>query len=528
VSEAAPGHADERFLVCTPTGRDGALTCSLLHKAGLTCVSVPHIPALLARVEEGAAALLLAEEVLSPASLQQLAGLLMRQPPWSDLPLILFTGAAASVDHRPNIGSLLGLLGNVTLLDRPVRPLTMVSAARSALRARRRQYAAREELVRQDRAVRARDQFLAMLGHELRNPLGAILMAIELMERRPNDAPAQRAIVRRQSQHLARLVDDLLDVSRVTSGKIILQRTPVDLEQLIERCLEAVDAAVKAHRLSVTVKGPDRRVSVDGDSVRLEQVVTNLLTNAIKYTPSGGQIAISIDREDARAVLRVRDNGVGIAPDMLPRIFDLFAQAEGTLDRARGGMGIGLTLVRSLIALHGGTVEAESAGIGQGSVFTVRLPALPERDRTYIPPLQATHPAGNGVHHHILIVEDNADMREILKQLLEDLGHRVSAVENGALGVEHAIAHHPEVLLVDIGLPGLDGYGVARRLREELGQRVFLVALTGYGQPEDRRLALEAGFDVHMTKPVDLEAMEKLLGQRDLRASQVRPARRGE
>jgi signal transduction histidine kinase len=511
------GQLEELFLVLAPTGRDAALTSALLEKSGLSCSVVSNLAELCQRFEEhGAAALMIAEEVFAGGAHVRLGELLAKQSSWSDVPVLIFTGKAAGVSARPSTTQLLTSIGNVTLLDRPLRPVTMLSAARTALRARRRQYDTRAELFAQQRAVRERDQFLAMLGHELRNPLSAITMALNLEG--DNRLSKYREIVRRQVGHLTRLVDDLLDVSRVTSGKIALRREQVELRGLVKRCISALAPNLTNGTTlqQLNVDGPT--VWVLADSVRIEQVVNNLLNNAIKYTAAGGHIDVAVDAEGGQAVVRVRDTGVGLAPEMIHRVFDLFTQVEGTLDRSKGGMGIGLTLVRSLIGLHGGSVSAESAGLGRGSVFTVRLPRLvadsvaldqraerkseARRDDSGSVPTQT---------FDVLIVEDNEDSRELLATILKKRGHKVFTAEDGPSGVEAALARKPRVLLVDIGLPGLDGYGVARKVRAALGREVYLVAITGYGQPEDRQRALEAGFDLHLTKPVDIGAIDRVL-----------------
>jgi signal transduction histidine kinase len=507
--DAAAARFDERFLVLAPTGRDAALTAALLAKAGVQCDSCTCLTEMIRRAEqEGCAGLLIADEVLDPTALAALARMIDRQEAWSDIPILLFTGEGATIHARTPTARLLAPLGNVTLLDRPLRPITMITATRSALRARHRQYQARSEIVEQQHAVRQRDQFLAMLGHELRNPLGAITMAVELMDQPGAKVTRYHNIVRHQTQNLTRLVDDLLDVSRVTSGKIVLQRSRLDFGALIYRCIQSMDTTIKAQHLHVTFARPPEGPMVDADQVRLEQVVVNLVTNAIKYTPAGGNIAVSTDVEGDDVVLQVGDSGVGIAADMIDRVFDLFAQVEGTLDRAKGGMGIGLTLVRSLVELHGGSVKASSAGANRGSVFTVRLP------RASVESTVACEPAVNGrrvAGRDVLIVEDNPDIRDLLQQLLESYGHHVDSVGDGLTAVEHARRHRPSIIVVDIGLPGLDGYGVAERVRQSLGSSVYLVALTGYGRPDDRRRALEAGFDVHMTKPVDVDALRHMI-----------------
>jgi signal transduction histidine kinase len=375
----------------------------------------------------------------------------------------------------------------------------------------------REELLRREReargaaesANRAKDEFLAMLGHELRNPLGAITNAARLLEHPRTDAEsAQRAreIISRQSDHLARLTDDLLDAGRAVMGKISLQRRPLDLAALASRALSTLRASGRTanHRLVQDLQP----VWIDGDAIRIEQILSNLVINAAKYTLLPGTIRVSVRKENGEAVLRVKDDGVGMSEDLAARAFDLFVQGERGLDRTLGGLGIGLTLVRRLAEMHGGSASARSDGKDKGSELTVRLPAIE-------PPAPAparTPRVSPALSRSILVIEDNDDARESLCRLLELTGHRVSAAADGAAGLTAALLAKPEVILVDVGLPKLDGYEVAQRIRATAGDwRPFLVALTGYGLPEDRSRALEAGFDAHLVKPVDHGALEELL-----------------
>jgi PAS domain S-box-containing protein len=361
-------------------------------------------------------------------------------------------------------------------------------------------------------ASRAKDEFLAMLGHELRNPIGAIrnsVEALEVSQARSGDGAGEMlcSIISRQTETLAQLVDDLLDVTRLISGKVRLRTRVVDLMEITSQTLESLRAGGKASRHFLHFSGEP--AFVDGDPVRLEQIITNLVENAIKYTPEGGEIEIAVERFGGDAQLRVRDNGQGIDPELLPRIFELFVQGKQSLDRPRGGLGVGLTLVRRLAQLHGGVVEAESAGVGQGSEFRVRMPArapsevatadAPADDRRMIP-------------RHVLIAEDHSDSRDSLRLLLEASGHRVDAARNGDEAVELALSTPPEIALIDIGLPGLDGYDVAREIRGSEGaEGVYLVALTGYGQPLDRRRALESGFNEHLVKPLNRDKLLRLM-----------------
>jgi CheY-like chemotaxis protein len=348
----------------------------------------------------------------------------------------------------------------------------------------------------------------------LRNPLATISNAMSVLDAAsPPDGlleNEQREIIRRQTDHLARLVDDLLDVSRITSGKIALQRRPTDLCELALRAAQAIDGAARKQRHDVVVTTHCEPVYIDADSVRLEQVVNNLLTNAIKYTPAGGRITLTVQPEDGHASLRVRDNGMGITSELLPRVFELFTQAERALDRSQGGLGIGLTLVRALVEMHDGHVTVTSDGPGRGSEFVITLPRITAPQPAARLPKPVPPPTdGNG--RRILVIEDQADARRALQRLLQIWGHHVDVAEDGVRGVDAAMSAPPEIALVDVGLPGLDGYEVARRIRTAMGKSVRLIALTGYGQPEDRERAFDAGFDMHLVKPVDRDQLAAAL-----------------
>jgi len=489
----------------------------MLESEGLAAQLCSDLPEFCGEMPEAGAGLI-TEEALVP-HFERLARAIRDQPPWSDFPLVVFR--AAEPDSGGHLLEMLEYLGNVTLLDRPVRKLNLATAALAGLRARRRQYQLRDLLLDLQESVLQRDRFLAMLGHELRNPLGAIMAAAELSRRRKSAEPsAEIGIIQRQSRHLARLVDDLLDVSRVTSGKIVLEKISVELADLAERCVQSLAPAARAQRLDVAVFA-DHDVRVEGDPVRLEQIVTNVVNNAIKYTPPGGRVTIEVRRDGGRALVAVRDTGAGIAPEMLPNIFNLFAQAQDTLDRAQGGMGIGLTLVRNLATLHGGAVEASSEGLGRGSEFRIFLP-LAAGEPAAAPGAPGEEPAPDAAGRRVVLVEDNADLRESIRQLLELDGHVVATAADGPDGLELIRSVRPEVALIDIGLPRLDGYAVAERARAELGRELRLVALTGYGQAEDRERAALAGFDGHLTKPITGRALRRALGAAARRPSSAR------
>ena len=511
--DANGGGLELAVLVLAPSGRDASLASRTLDRVGVTTVVCGDGASLVARIGARAGTAVVAEEALTPAVTRSLVEVLAIQPPWSDFPFLILTERAASARENQRALELLADLGNVTALERPLHPLTMISAVRAALRARARQYSARAALEEREREVRQRDQFLAMLGHELRNPLGAIRNAATLAQRSGGVEPhieRPLAIIDRQIHHLTRLVDDLLDVARVTTGKIALQRAPTDLRAVCLGLAQESRRICDERGLALTFHAPEAPVVVLGDRVRLEQIVNNLLTNAVKYTPAGGRVTISIEAGagDTEAVLCVADTGAGISPEILPTIFEPFTQSERTLDRAQGGMGLGLSVVRTLVRLHGGTVTATSRGLGHGAEFTVRLP-LAAAPSPVADDRAKARPVACG--RLVLIVEDGPDNRETLQELLESLGHEVHTAADGADGVDRALALRPEVALIDIGLPRLDGFEVARRVRAELGGAVFLVALTGYGQPEDRARARAAGFDMHLTKPLDLDVLERAL-----------------
>lgn len=375
---------------------------------------------------------------------------------------------------------------------------------------------AAEEEARQ--AVRRRDQFLAMLSHELRNPLSAVLNAARLAGRPdvdPESIEQACSVIQRQAQQMARLLDDLLDVSRVTQGKIAIRREPVDLTELVPEVVQAVRSLIDARNHTLHLEICPEPVRLLGDASRLLQIQENLLHNAAKYTPMGGEIWYRIDRDGDQAAIRIRDTGVGIPPEMGESVFDLFVQSNETLDRSDGGMGVGLTLVKTLVNLHSGTVSARSAGAGLGSEFIVTLPIMPDlpepRDKRTSGSLKT-----DGRGRTVLIVEDNADSREMLRLLLKFSGFEVFVAEDGQMGLEAIQRHHPDVALVDIGLPGLDGYELARRVRNnQHNQDVYLIALTGYGRPEDRQAVLDAGFNVHIVKPPKHDELLRLISAVD-------------
>jgi signal transduction histidine kinase/CheY-like chemotaxis protein len=372
-------------------------------------------------------------------------------------------------------------------------------------------------LYRQLRETEQRtDEFLAVVGHELRGPLAAIHDAVQIACLTGPGDPEHRSatsVIERQVVNMTRLVDDLLDAARVKHGKIQLQSERVDLKDVVERALETSRFLIDSKKHDLNVSFPEQSVLVEGDLSRLSQVVSNLLANSAKYTEVGGRIELAVEAHGDEAILRVRDTGAGIAPAMLPLVFELYTQVPGCENRSEGGLGIGLSLVRHLIDLHGGGVQATSAGLGHGSEFVVRLPLLS----------RAPLPAGArnervvtaaGPARRILIIDDNKDSADIMATLLRMTGHEVRTAYDGSTALEMARLQPPDVVLCDVSMPGMSGLEVARRLRQDPGLRdALLVATTGYGRQDDKVRSEEAGFNAHMVKPMDLEALQALLGR---------------
>ncbi|MGK3987725.1 ATP-binding protein [Sorangium sp. So ce136] len=398
-------------------------------------------------------------------------------------------------------------------------PVSMTGACVDITERKQLEDALQERALQLAEADRRKDEFLAMLGHELRNPLAPIRSLMEVLRRKGFDAERVEkafSIIDRQIEHLVRLVDDLLDVSRITRGKIELHKERVDLATIVNQAVETVRHLVEARGMELMISLPMKLLWLEVDATRITQVVTNLLHNAIKFTEPGGRIWLMAERKEEGLELRVKDTGQGIAPDLLPRVFDVFTQGDRSADRSQGGLGLGLTLVRRLIEMHGGTVRALSDGPGNGSEFIVQLPASTlaagdggaQEGAAELPQARSHHLRAR----RILVVDDNPDVAESVRMLLEAMGYSVFVARNGPAALEAAPGFRPDVVLLDIGLPGMDGYEVARRLRRQAGlERALLVALTGYGQEEDRRRSRAAGFDHHLVKPVSRATLQALI-----------------
>ena len=410
-----------------------------------------------------------------------------------------------------------GLFLSAAIAERNRAESERADAADRAARQLRADLSAREELTRElALADRRKDEFLAMLGHELRNPLAAISSALELLRLGAGSRERLHGVLDRQTSQLRRLVEDLLDLARITRGDIPLRSEPAALVGIVESAVRGATPQAEAKRHELVLELPAEGVEIEGDPVRLEQVVANLLGNAVKYTPAGGRIEVRLAREGEEAVLSVRDNGVGIPTDLLPHVFDPFTQAERSLDRAQGGLGIGLTLVQRIVRMHGGSVAASSEGAGRGTELVVRLPVR----GSGAPGMPALPPEQTASPLRLLLVDDHPDAAESLGELLRLQGHEVTVAHDGPAALDSARRRPPDVVLLDLGLPGMDGYEVARRLRAEgTAERALIVALTGYGSDEDRRRSRESDIDHHLVKPVDLAELERLLAEREPTAS---------
>jgi len=636
---------DGRVLLLAPTARDADLARGIFERASLAAAHCRSVTDICAELARGAGAVLIPEEAIVDRERVELQRWLEQQPSWSDLPILILARPGAD---SAAVAQAMDQLGNVTVLERPLRVAALVSAVRTALRARARQYEtrtnlqqleaserelrdffetaavglqwvgpdgivirvnrteldmlgyARDEFIghhisefhadpaaiadilsrlqrgetlieyearmlckdgstkevlidssvhwdegrfvhsrcftrditdrkRAEKALREadrrKDEFLAMLAHELRNPLAPIRNSLHILNLTTrNDATLVRVgeMMERQVNHMVRLVDDLMEVSRITRGKIELKREPVEVAAFIRSAVETSRPLIEAAGHQLEIEIPPETLTLDGDGVRLTQVVANLLNNAARYTPEGGRIWLKVRREGDAIAVSVRDTGTGIAAEMLPQVFELFTQVNRSA-RTQGGLGIGLTLVKSLVEMHGGSVEARSEGLGKGAEFIVRLPFVEGRQTEQ----KARRVEERAVlaPRRVLVVDDNRDAADSLAMLLRLLGAEVQIVYSGAEALAVLDEFCPNVLLLDIGMPGMDGHELARRIRRLPEYRnVLLIAMTGWGQDEDRRRSSEAGFDYHLIKPADVGALETLLVSMDHSAA-VRPAR---
>ena len=494
---------ERRIVICAPTGRDATLTAKVLQSVGIHSIVCANSDELTRQLPLGAGALLLVEEVVSGTGMRALAEYVASQPTWSDIPILLLTRSGAdSLDVQRAVEHL----GNVTLVERPVRTIALITATRSAVRARERQYQVRD-------ADKRKDEFLATLAHELRNPLAPIRTSMGILKHLYPDVDQitqLRNVVDRQVSHLTRLVDDLLDVARITSGKVTLKKGQITLQSVVNHAVEISGSAMESKQHRLDVQEPDVPYLLDADHARLVQSVANLLVNAAKFTPPGGHIVLRAEVEGPVVTFRVRDNGIGLEPASLAKIFDLFVQTP-VPGEAPTGLGIGLSLARQFAEMHGGTLHASSDGLGRGSEFVLALPVVVEGAQLAAP-VQAASPAFSGNAKKILVVDDNVDAANTLGALLGMDGFAVTTAYDGLAAVAAAKNHRPDIVVMDIGMPGMNGYDAARLIRQQPhSEKMVLIALTGWGQTTDKTLASLAGFNHHLVKPVDYESLMSCL-----------------
>lgn len=507
-----PPHADElRVLLKLVTEKDSAIVVPLLARSGITALACSDAASLATEMSMGVGTVVIAEELLDDPGFGPVLSWLQSQPPWSDLPVVI---AARSDLESLAITQAIERLGNVTVLERPMRVSTFVSTVRSALAARRRQYQLRSTLDGLREADQRKTEFLATLAHELRNPLAPVRTALTIVSTQQLEQEKLQglyAMMDRQVSHMVRLIDDLMEVSRISQGKITLRTATIALDGVVRDAVEVCRPLFAASNQTLFLDLPPTPCHVQGDAVRLTQVITNLLNNASKFTPTEGHIRVSMHSDDRFVRVEITDSGIGIPQDMLEAVFGMFVQIRGNARGEQAGLGVGLTLARGLVELHGGRVGVRSPGVDAGTTVTVELPLIPA-------PVLANTPSSTadefnvGQGHRILVVDDNRDAADSLGQLFAAMGAEVSVAYGGKVALDHMATALPSIAFIDIGMPDMDGYELAARIRSvEAFSSVVLVALTGWGQAADRERILSSGFEHHLIKPADFQQLTRLL-----------------
>lgn len=509
---------EDRVLILAPTSRDALTSQTLLAAADIDSWPCTTIEDVCREAARGAGAAIVTAEAIVGDRKGCLTELLRGQPSWSDFPLIVLTAPGADSDAFLR---RMTAIGHMTFMKRPVQVASLVSAVQAALRDRRRQYAVRRHLAAQKKAEeelkeadRRKDDFIALLAHELRNPLAPVRNGLQVIRLAGDNALAiaeARAMMERQLGHMVRLIDDLLDVSRISRNKMDLRKSRVLLTDVLTSAVETARPQIDAGGHVLTVALPPWPVFLDADLTRLAQVFSNLLTNSAKYTERGGHIRLGAEIQAGSVVVSVRDDGIGIPAAALTQIFDMFSQIDRSTERSTGGLGIGLALVKGLVEMHGGAVEAASDGEGKGSTFTVRLPILDGAAPAASAPSSESL-APTGPRRRILAVDDNRDSAVSLALMLKLLGNDVLTAHDGEEAIAAAERFRPDLILMDVGMPRMNGLEATRRIREfPWGGNITIIALTGWGQPDDRARSAEAGCNGHLVKPISLPDLEKLL-----------------
>jgi signal transduction histidine kinase/CheY-like chemotaxis protein len=523
-----------RVLVFAPVGRDGPLTRDLLARESIDASVCASMEATWTALGEGAGALILTEEALDDPDLPQLVAVLDQQPAWSDIPVILFAGSERATASLRTL-HLLEILRNVTFMERPIRVAAVISVVRAALRARSRQYETRDILValhatraEAEAANRLKDEFLATLSHELRTPLNAILGWTTMLRHgqiEPGRVARALDVVERNARAQARLIEDVLDMARIVTGKLRLEMVPVALGPIVDAAIEAVRPTAEAKQIRLQVDPWGNLPLIRGDAARLQQILWNLVSNAVKFTPAGGEVRIRLGQVRSYVTIAVSDTGAGLAPEFLPFVFDRFRQADQSVTRGHGGLGLGLSIVKQLTELHGGWVTARSDGVGLGATFTVSLPAPGvasfSADQTSADRRQAEAFAIRLPERAILVVDDDEATRELLAELIGRTGATVDTVDSAAAAFEALRGRTYDAIVADIGMPGEDGHSLMRRIRGlRDGSRLMpAIALSAYTRAEDREAARRAGFTEFLAKPATpeelLHALDELIGTHD-------------
>jgi signal transduction histidine kinase/CheY-like chemotaxis protein len=513
---------DQRVLIFTPTGRDASLTKKIFSEVGIASFICKNLEEFCYELERGAGALLMTEEALTQRAVSRLIRCLDKQPAWSDIPVIFF------VTNSESAARLLFLLGqrvNIILLERPINISIVTGAVRSALRARQRQYQTRSLLVELEEADRQKDLFLATISHELRTPLNAILGWAGIL--RGNDIDEQLlerglATIERNARAQSQLIEDILDMSRIIRGNLRLNAEPFEILPAINAAIDVVRPAAQAKKINLEAPLDSPVKVISGDSGRFQQVIWNLLSNAIKFTPEGGKVQLRLLPDGDCISIEVKDSGKGISAEFLPHVFDYFRQADNSITRNYGGLGLGLAIVRHLVELHGGTVSASSAGVGRGATFTVRLPLM-KASRGQNPGLYAVKTTGSSKAMakgrnpypllkglEILVVDDAADTREVMVEALTKYGARITAAPSVAEALGLLERGHFDLLISDIEMPNRDGYSLIQEIRARengRGKPLPAVALTAHITAADRLRALSAGYNAHIAKPVEINEL---------------------
>ena len=511
-------HPENRVLVLMPTGRDASLVCATLEKVGINAEPCADAEDLAKKISAGAGAALLAEEALEKKTFELLAETFDSQPVWSDLPVMLFAG---NTKNSERLSEFVGTRLNATIVERPIRIAMLVSAVRGALRAREKQYQTRDLLNQLEESDHQKDLFLATLSHELRTPLNSMLGWIKLLRDNSDkslDFEHGLDVIERNARTQSKVISDILFVSRVITGKLELDLETVDLLAVTQTAIDIIMPSIEAKNINLQTSFDSNIKSVTGDADRLQQVFLNLLSNAIKFTPPNGQIDVRVKGNDSNVEIEISDSGQGIKSEFIPFVFERFRQADSSYTREVGGLGLGLAIVSHLVKLHGGTVDVSSDGENRGAVFTVKFPVSTKTETESFSHQFPSEPSESSEHSlegiHILLVEDDEDSREMLKVLFSQYNIKTTAVDSAAEALDAIRKIQPDIIISDVGLPGENGYSLIRKIRQlapAANGQVPAIALTGYASLQDRSYALEAGYQEHLAKPVDLDILIELV-----------------